>query len=326
LSLYRNNGSTSAPGFTLVTHDYGGVKALLLDGPVYPAFGDLNANGVDDMVLGSGDGRLYYFNGTGTPVSFTLTQTNYFSIDVGNASTPQLVDLNNDGKMDLVIGEQNGFLNYYENMGTFSTPSFTSQPTKDTLGGINVRTTGFVDGYAVPFVYYDNGHYNLWVSCSQGDVYEYTNIDVNLFGTYTRTDTLINGTQGVRLPYNLAATGTYLDSDGIIDMALGLYGGGVQIFTSINPMGATSAHAVLDQLVLYPNPASGSISLKLKRQGVKFPIQAEVFNSMGQRVLEGKVHSPEHNFDVSSMTPGLYFMKLTSDQEVFTQKFFVSGR
>jgi len=326
LSLYRNNGSLVTPSFTLVTHNYAGVQSMNLDGPIYPSFGDLNNDNVTDMVLGSGDGKLYYFAGSGNPVSFTLTQTSYFSIDVGNASTPQLVDLNNDGKLDFIIGEQNGFLNYYENLGTVSSPAFLSAPTIDTLGGVNVRTTGFVDGYAVPFVYYDNGDYQLWVSCSQGDVYKYDNIGTNLYGVFALSDTLIHAKQGVRLAYNLAVTGTYIDNDGLIDMALGVYGGGVTLYTSINPLATSQPKTPSDQFILYPNPAAQNITLKIKNQAMKVPVRAELFNSLGQVILATDVNEFTHTFDVSSYPSGLYFMKLTSDQDVVTQKFFVSSR
>ena len=52
-------------------------------------------------------------------------------IDVGSFATPQLIDLNRDGLLDLIIGERMGIdngvyngINYYQNIGSFDTPEF----------------------------------------------------------------------------------------------------------------------------------------------------------------------------------------------------------
>ena len=57
-------------------------------------------------------------------------------IDVGSFSTPQLVDLNRDGLLDLVIGERSGIdngvlngINYFENTGLIDqVPFFRRNP------------------------------------------------------------------------------------------------------------------------------------------------------------------------------------------------------
>jgi hypothetical protein len=325
LALYRNSGTPTQAEFTLVTKDYAGINSLNLDGPLYPAFGDLNSDGIDDMVLGCGDGKLYYFVGSGNPISYTLTSANYFGIDVGNASTPQLVDLTNDGKLDLIIGEQSGFLNFYQNMGTITAPIFTGTPTIDTLGGINVRTPLYTDGYSVPFVYYDNGKYNLWVSCMQGEVYEYRDITNNLYGTFPVYDTIIHKEYGERYSYNLAASGTYLDSDAIIDMGLGIYNGGVRLFTSIVPTFVANVQdATPKAFTLYPNPAKDMLTVKVNGSAMKLPLTADIYNNLGQKITSLKITGKTQMLDVSSYSNGIYFIKLVSSSQVVTQKFFVS--
>ena len=50
--------------------------------------------------------------------NFTIAAPNYFNIDVGYFSQPQLIDVNRDGLLDIIIGEQDGSLNYCPNSGT----------------------------------------------------------------------------------------------------------------------------------------------------------------------------------------------------------------
>jgi hypothetical protein len=47
---------------------------------------------------------------------------------VGKFSTPQLFDLDQDGKLDLIIGEQAGNLNYFKTQAQLQILSFSSLP------------------------------------------------------------------------------------------------------------------------------------------------------------------------------------------------------
>ena len=72
-------------------------------------FGDVDGDGDSDMIVGHSEGSLIYFQnlaGVGNPCIFVLSQVNYQSIDVGDNAVPQLIDVNRDGKLDLLIGEK----------------------------------------------------------------------------------------------------------------------------------------------------------------------------------------------------------------------------
>jgi hypothetical protein len=63
-------------------------------------------------------GRLFFAEnmaGKNKPMTFNGIKTNYFNIDVGQYSTPQIFDLDKDGKQDLIIGERDGTLNFFKN-------------------------------------------------------------------------------------------------------------------------------------------------------------------------------------------------------------------
>ena len=125
------------------TIDYGNFFSLSLTG-LDPSFGDIDSDGDQDLFLGNTDGTIIWYTNTAgagnTPV-YTITQPELLAntgspIDVGQFSSPQMVDVNRDGKLDLIIGERTGTINYYENTGTPFAPQFTLATTQ--FGGLNV--------------------------------------------------------------------------------------------------------------------------------------------------------------------------------------------
>ncbi len=177
LSYYRNTGTTSEPAFQLVTRDYAAIEALNIKSLV-PTFGDIDDDGVDEMLIGDNNGVLHLFENNaqvGQAAVFVLSQANFQAIDVGLNAAPQLFDVNGDSLLDLVIGERNGNLNYYENTGTANNPVFTQL--SDEFGGVDVRKVGYNIGYSVPFMFKLNNQLQLFVGSEGGDIYQYTGIE-----------------------------------------------------------------------------------------------------------------------------------------------------
>jgi hypothetical protein len=126
VQFFKNTGTTVAPEFTFITGNLAGISDMGLRG-AYPALGDLTGDGLPDLIIGNSDGTITFFKNAGgsawapefePPVKF------WQGIDVGDYSAPQLFDLDKDNLPDLIIGEQNGNLNFYKNTGTSSNPSF----------------------------------------------------------------------------------------------------------------------------------------------------------------------------------------------------------
>lgn len=72
-----------------------------------------------------------------------------------------------------------------------------------------------------------------------------------------------------------------------------------------------------DGFTVYPNPASGLIIVK----GVAMR-QVEVYNLMGQQLISQTVVGEECEIEVGSLLPGIYFVRVESeDGRIFTEKF-----
>jgi len=72
-------------------------------------------------------------------------------------------------------------------------------------------------------------------------------------------------------------------------------------------------------LVIFPNPASGNITLALPEKFSHSAIQ--IVNTNGRVMLSTNADSPEITFDISAFPPGLYFVRLSNEKTVEVGKF-----
>tara|TARA_B100001245_G_scaffold236485_1_gene227689 strand:- start:5017 stop:7716 length:2700 start_codon:yes stop_codon:yes gene_type:complete len=168
----QNTGTVQNPEFTVMDTNFANISSYGLGLNLIPTFGDLDQDNDMDMIVGDSDGKLHYFTNTGTlqDPSFTLTTAGISNIDVGKDASPFLIDVNEDGDLDLVIGNTRGTLSYYENQSPTS-PSFNL--VNSFFGGVNV--TELSNGYSIPYLFRYNGVLNMMVSGELG-VYQFDSI------------------------------------------------------------------------------------------------------------------------------------------------------
>ncbi|MDA3886720.1 MAG: FG-GAP-like repeat-containing protein [Candidatus Delongbacteria bacterium] len=110
--------------FNLVTENFNSITFGALGYPS-PSFTDLDGDWLIDMILGCNTGNLYHYEQNSVnSTSFTLVTSSFNSINVGSYSKPEFTDIDNDGLLDLMIGESAGNINRYEQDAINST-SFT---------------------------------------------------------------------------------------------------------------------------------------------------------------------------------------------------------
>uniref|UniRef100_UPI0034DE0F9C FG-GAP-like repeat-containing protein n=1 Tax=Candidatus Thiodubiliella endoseptemdiera TaxID=2738886 RepID=UPI0034DE0F9C len=150
LKYYQNTGTTSNPAYEAKTGDSNPFNGIDAGSASSPTLADIDGDGDLDLVVGEGNGTLKYYQNTGTtsnPAYEVKTgDSNPFNgIDVRNYSTPTLADIDGDGDLDLVVGEQNGTLKYYQNTGTTFNPAYEVK-----TGGSNPFNSIDVGGYSSP--------------------------------------------------------------------------------------------------------------------------------------------------------------------------------
>ncbi len=327
LFLYRNTGTLNAPSFEFVTDDYAGISTFSYASPMYPAFSDMDDDGDVDMLIGLEDGTLQYFNnsaGAGNLPSFQLAFPNFMGIDVGNANAPQVFDLNKDGKKDLLIGEKNGFINYFENTGSVSSPFFSSVPSNDTLGCIIRQLPSSPDGFTVPFAFDSLGKTRLLVSNLTGNIVQYLNIDGNLNGCFTLVDSVMPMPESFRIKTNLSVSGGDLNGDQLIDLVIGYSSGGVQVYYQIDPSVSISEPEEKQYDVkCFPNPAGESFTLFVNGFSENEKVFLTIRSLTGSDILSSEFTGRAEVIRTSELSSGIYLVQLRTHSVNLVKKLVV---
>ena len=334
LALYENIGTIWDPKFELVTKDFGGLSTIKLDSvnneptdAIHPTFGDLDDDGDEDMIVGDIYGRLHYFEnnaGPGKAATFNAPVINFEQIDVGDFAAPQLIDLNRDDKLDLVIGEKDGNLNYYENTGTKSSYKFTLST--ENLGNVQVKEWWNFWGDSRPFIYPDDstGQYFLACGSRSGFIYYYDSLEFN--GKLTDTFRLQDSSfQNIWHGSFSSIHGADINADSSIDFLVGNQSGGITLYTGdpnyiYTPGISENGEEV--ELTIFPNPTEDFLYIRLNAHGVNRSYWTTIFDVVGKQKLRTNIRSGDR-IDVKELPPGIYFVTVESrnGQVIANQKF-----
>ncbi len=308
IAYYRNTGNAQNPAFVLDSDNWIDLPSLGFE-VMYPTFGDLDNDSDDDMILGEQNGYLHYFTNTAAldqPCVFELTNSPVLDatnsdLDVGQNSTPQLVDINEDGKLDLIIGELNGSVNYYQNIG--SNVAYNYQLIEDTIGNAVATSVLGVQGKSIPFMY--KNELDLWeliIGTETGQINHYNNIEGNFLGAFNLVTTdYENINEGDRTSVFMSD----LNADDVLDLLVGNLGGGLGLYMS--PIVNVAEIAVPNDILLYPNPAQNLLELRSQKQSIQ---SITIFDSTGRWMETDYINSSQIKKDISNYAKGIYYLQI----------------
>lgn len=316
VSLYENTGTLQNPEFELITHDFAGL-ASIQKSFIRFTFGDLDDDGDSDMIYGCDDGTLtYYSNDNGV-----FTHVGEVGEDVGSNSTPQLIDVNMDELLDIIVGETNGNLNYFKNIGTANTPEF--MLVSDFWGEIDVREQ-FAQGYSEPALYHlpDTNDIELIVGNILGKVKRY-DFDYNMIesGMFTLLDSSV---LDINKSLRSSPVITDIDGDFQLDILEGNNLGGLVHFEEKDLfVGTNSPQNEAENIHLLSNLIDEKLMIFVGENHRNFPTVLSIFDPLGRLRHQQFSSSFDANFsievDIQNLESGYYFLQILQDE---TQKFY----
>ena len=121
LYWFENTGSRTAPSLQLRGH----LTVL----PVFhdaPALGDLDDDGLPDLVVGQFQDAVAWYHNSGTSGAdrFVLVDSAVVRLPRGSNGVPELYDIDHDGDLDLFIGDAGGRIAFFRNDGSRQAPHF----------------------------------------------------------------------------------------------------------------------------------------------------------------------------------------------------------
>lgn len=323
LSLYINIGTNESPIYQLKTTDYLGLMndpLTTVFQQIHPAFGDLDGDQDEDLLIGFNNGKIWYYQNNTTPgdtAKFSLTAQNYQNINVIKNAAPALYDIDSDGDLDLLVGASNGKIFCYENIGTPQTPNF--QLLTDSYGKIQMKEYYFsFVGNAKPYVVNldsDNSP-ELLVGSLDGKVYLYDNIYLTSTDSFPSLGTLDGIDFGTES--SPAATQMGVDSIGYI---VGTRRGGVHFLKTNKSITTQKPIELTDnQIKIFPNPATNQVWITT---GSNRPVSVEIFNSQGMKVKEPFAVSNGEAISTENFPTGLYVFRFSNKTNTETYRILI---
>lgn len=217
LFRFENIGTSTEPKFILrgIVPEFTGAYHYA------PAFGDLDSDGDLDILMGTWRDELMLVinDGQVTEPNWTIADSAIVKLTRGRNATPTLGDIDDDGDLDLFIGESSGDINFYRNDGGTDGPEFIL--VDDKYGGIDagrrsVPTLVDID---------TDGDFDLVVGSEAEGLKLYRNN-----GTPREAVFVLDETFDVAVHPFSAPIFTDVDGDGDADLFVGGIGGGLLYF------------------------------------------------------------------------------------------------
>ena len=305
---YENTGNATTPNFTSAQVN---PFSILTDKYECITFGDLDNDGDLDLFSYdlAGNGFKFYENtGTASNPNFASSVANPFGLPSNSsAMTPSLVDIDNDGDLDLIVFGYGPESYYYENTGSASNPSFAAGVTNPF--GIVVPVSNYYNKQGVADIDKD-GDYDIIVGSGTGGLTFFENIGTASSPNFT---TPVTNPFGISLTNEESTSCSFgdIDNDGDLDILTQNQKqlNGTQfkrdfiIFENTSPSTAGLVENNFE-IKVYPNPVEDIININVEEN-----TSVSLFNILGEEVKTFDIVTGDNQFDISNLPNGVYIVK-----------------
>ncbi|UTW63853.1 T9SS type A sorting domain-containing protein [bacterium SCSIO 12741] len=342
LAYYKNVGTTTSPEFKFITRDLIPTPNPI-DTGLYPAFGDLDNDGDQDLLLATAQGYLHYYENQAASAQdsaeFVRTSVSYNGKSFGRNPRLYLYDVNDDGKLDILLGDKGNTIRYYNNTGTAQVADFSPTSVDSTFGNISLADQWGHGNLTVVIKDMDtNGVESndpndtsikrfMFVSAGSGWMYLYDQFSSTRGASFRLLDSLYIYTRHPSIHME------DLTGDGKPDMIFGHRAGGMSILLKdggniirppeIDTTSVEEISANQTTLKLYPNPGIDELFFHNP--------DGEIILSMEMLDMTGKqVHQMDYPGNgpvvVSNLPSGSYIVRIQTDKELISLPYFKSDQ
>jgi Secretion system C-terminal sorting domain/FG-GAP-like repeat len=323
LALYQNIGSKSLAKYELVSRDWLGFSSLNIAN-MCPSFGDMDNDGDMDMVCGSNDGTLHYFQNianAGTNMNLQYVSNYFNGIDVGNFSSPFIYDLNNDNKKEIIVGERFDNVNLIENIGTVTNPNF--KISTDSLYKLNMKMFGtYPSGRShvqihqlrpndAPRVIISNGNSKIYIMDEvSSDYAQRMKVATDSLDLHAGMFSASNG----GFCFSMAD----INDDSKPEIIVGNPQGGLFLYRNNSLSVGIDNLKAFKELKVYPNPSSTFVNIQTS--DLESIDQIKILDINAKLLSEVEFNSRTIQLDLSAYSNGIYFIQAKTKNTIYTSK------
>lgn len=296
-----------------------------------PQVVDWNSDGQRDLVSGDREGYFNFFlqDGIGLVAYYRMRALFGDTIDVGGNSQPVVTDWDRDGKKDLLLGSEEGYIRFYRNAASDTIPGFLNY-TYIQSGGSPIYIYR-VNPYVVDLDL--DGKRDLVCGANDGYLYYFHNIGSDTNPTLDNPETLKTIAGVPILPsgsYPAGSRAGFCDwnNDGAIDFLLSGYEGYVELYLGEGVgIKEKPGLAIPTNVKIAPNPTRSSINITYSLNRTAY-VKLFLYAISGRQMtslVAGNVASGEHSIHWDPNLPaGVYLFKLTAGDQVFTHRVVIA--
>ncbi len=222
IRVYLNVGTDAAPTFGASQPVRADGNPVTVPGPASVFVADWDGDLGMDLIVGDGTGRVRWYRNTLGDMPPQLTAAGFLQaggtdVQVPGVAAAVIVDWNSDRRQDLLVGDENGGVTVFLNVGMDTAPALGVGTPIPLPGG------GVARSHARPFVldWDADGRKDLLVGDASGRIYAFLNTGTESAPAFASGKQLTTGGQTVLVTSNAAPFVVDWNNDGLRDLVIG---------------------------------------------------------------------------------------------------------